>query len=125
VRLSSLLSEVALTTCVASTESAITQYRAFKDIVDLVTLFPGLRLLFLRTKCLDSITSTDTISALWDRPGDPPDEEWKFWQVLTATCLSDTTISAILEESSAPQLTGCDEGSLSVIERLLVEHDCG
>ncbi|KAJ7915866.1 hypothetical protein B0H13DRAFT_385494 [Mycena leptocephala] len=106
------------------TESAKTQCRAFKNIVDVITLFPGLRVHFLRAKFLKSTTSTDTISALWDRPSGPPDEEWKFWQSLAATCLSDTAISAILKEISVPQLTSCDGGSLSVIERLLVEHDC-
>jgi hypothetical protein len=71
---------------------------------------------------MEGTTLTDTISALWDRPGGPPDEEWKFWQSLAATCLLNTPISTLLEDSSILQLTSCDEGGLSVIERLLVEH---
>jgi hypothetical protein len=50
-----------------STEAANTQYQAFEDVVDLVTLFPGLRIHFLGAKCMDNVTSTDAISALWDR----------------------------------------------------------
>ncbi|KAJ7937932.1 hypothetical protein B0H13DRAFT_1852220 [Mycena leptocephala] len=96
------------------TESTNTQCQAFKEIVDLATLFPGLRLHFLRANCMNNATSTDTISALWDRSTGPPSEEWTFWQTLAAVCLSDTTISVIVEESSIPQLTGCDEGRLSL-----------
>jgi hypothetical protein len=73
---------------------------------------------------MESMASTDTILALWDRPTGPPDEEWKYWQTFADICLSDTSISAILEESSVRQLTSCGEGGLSVIERLLVEHEC-
>ncbi|KAJ6536285.1 hypothetical protein B0H19DRAFT_1240943 [Mycena capillaripes] len=106
------------------TESANTQCRAFREIVGLVTLFPGLRLLVLGSKCLRSATSTDKISSLWERSGSSPNEEWKFWQNFTATCLADTTISAILENSSIPELTNCGDEGLSVIERLLIEIDC-
>ncbi|KAJ7673492.1 hypothetical protein B0H14DRAFT_2656902 [Mycena olivaceomarginata] len=79
------------------TESANTQCQAFKEVVDLVTLLPGLRVLFLQTKILYSATSLDTISALWDRFTDPPDKEWTFWQALAATCLADTVISAMTQ----------------------------
>ncbi|KAJ7327429.1 hypothetical protein DFH08DRAFT_1026306 [Mycena albidolilacea] len=67
------------------TEFANTQCQAFKEIVDLVTLLPGLRVLFLQTKVLDNVTSLDTISALWDRSTGPPDKEWIFWQTLAVT----------------------------------------
>ncbi|KAJ7833767.1 hypothetical protein B0H14DRAFT_3710244 [Mycena olivaceomarginata] len=75
------------------TESANTQCQAFKEIVDLVTLFPGLR-------------------------------EWMFWEKLAKTCLSDTTISAILERRSVSDSTTCSEEGLSVIESLLVGQNC-
>ncbi|KAJ7232380.1 hypothetical protein C8J57DRAFT_1533103 [Mycena rebaudengoi] len=48
-------------------ESANTQCQAFKDIVDLVALFPGLRIVFLRAQFLDGATSTEAISVLWNR----------------------------------------------------------
>ncbi|KAJ7824643.1 hypothetical protein B0H13DRAFT_2290937 [Mycena leptocephala] len=105
-------------------DSAKTQLQAFRDIVDLVTVFPGLRVHFLRAKCMESTTSMDTISALWDHPTAAPDEEWTFWKTFAATCLSNTTISAILETSSISKLTSCEEGWLSVVEKLLVEYQC-
>ncbi|KAJ7824288.1 hypothetical protein B0H14DRAFT_1302083 [Mycena olivaceomarginata] len=106
-------------------ESANTQCQAFKEIVDLVTLLPGLRVLFLQTKVLNNLTSLDTISALWDRSTGPPDKEWTFWQTLAVTALADTAISAITEKSLLPDLVACNNEGLSVIEQLLVEHDCG
>jgi hypothetical protein len=106
-----------------STESANTQCQAFKEAVDLATLFPGLRVLFLQTKVLDNATSLDTISSLWDQSTGPPDKKWTFWQKLAATCLADTVISAMTEESSFAVLVACHDEGLSMIEQLLVEHD--
>ncbi|KAJ6523003.1 hypothetical protein B0H19DRAFT_1345608 [Mycena capillaripes] len=105
------------------TESGSTQCQAFKEIVDLITLFPGLRVHFLCAKCLDGATSTDGISALWNRPTGSPDTDWTFWQSFAATCLCDTDISAMLEGSTVLDLLKCTEGTLSMIEMLLVEHD--
>jgi hypothetical protein len=107
-----------------STESANTQCRTSKDIVELATLFPGLRMYLLHAKCMEKATSMNLILALWCRLTGPPDEEWSFWQTLAAVCLSDATISTILEESSITHLTSSKKESLSVIERLLVEHSC-
>ncbi|KAJ7813486.1 hypothetical protein B0H13DRAFT_2466782 [Mycena leptocephala] len=105
-------------------EAFSTQRRAFQNIVTLITLFPGLRLLFLRSKYIQCRNQTkDRISALWARSDNSPDEEWEFWRSLTATSLSDMNISAILEECSILQLTQCGP-SLGVIERLLIAHDC-
>ncbi|KAJ7810083.1 hypothetical protein B0H14DRAFT_3151350 [Mycena olivaceomarginata] len=106
------------------TESANTQCQAFKEIVDLVTLFPGLRDLFLQTKVLDNTTSPDAMSKLWNRAIGPPDQEWTFWQILGATCLTDTTISTILEGRPVSELTNCSQEGLSVIESLLVGQHC-
>ncbi|KAF8149647.1 hypothetical protein K438DRAFT_1866375 [Mycena galopus ATCC 62051] len=104
-------------------ESGSTQCQAFKEIVDLVTLFTGLRVHFLRAKCLDGATPTDDIAALWNRPTGSPDDDWSFWQSFAATCLCDTDISTMLEGSTVLDLFKCTEGTLGMIERLLVEHD--
>ncbi|KAF8182758.1 hypothetical protein K438DRAFT_1724776 [Mycena galopus ATCC 62051] len=106
------------------TEAANTQCQAFKEIVDLVTIFPGLRILFLQTKLLENATSFDAVSDLWDRSTGAPDKEWTFWQTLAATCLADTTIPAILEKISVADLGTCYAEDLGVIEHLLIEHDC-
>jgi hypothetical protein len=106
-----------------STESANTQCQAFKGIVDLATSLPGLRVLFLQVKVLDNAASLETISTVWDRSTGPPDKEWTFWQALAATCLADTVISAMTEESSLGDLVACNDEGLSMIEQLLVEHD--
>jgi hypothetical protein len=109
---------------VLRTESADTQCQAFKNIVEIITLFPGLRAMLLHAKSLEGATSTEDISSLWNRANRPPDDEWTFWQRLAATGLADTTITRILEDSPVPLLTTCDAGELSVIERLLVEYEC-
>ncbi|KAF8206019.1 P-loop containing nucleoside triphosphate hydrolase protein [Mycena galopus ATCC 62051] len=109
------------------TESPRTQRQAFERIVTLTTLLPGLRLLFLHSNCMQSIPiSKNDISGLWDHPDGFLDSEWLFWRSLAATCLSDTSISAILEQAPVSQLANClhDNGGLSVIERLLIAHGC-
>jgi hypothetical protein len=50
--------------------------------VDLVTLFPGLWVLFLQTKVLDSTTLLDDMSELRNRSTGLPDQEWMFWRKL-------------------------------------------
>ncbi|KAF7336858.1 hypothetical protein MVEN_02122100 [Mycena venus] len=108
-------------------ESAQTQCRAFQNIVDLVTLLPGLRELFLRTQFLDGAMSTKDISVLWARHDNAAtNAEWEFWNNFAATCLSLSNIAMMLKELSIRELTICDEQGLSVIERLLIERDgCG
>ncbi|KAF7353499.1 Kinase-like protein [Mycena sanguinolenta] len=107
------------------TESAITQAQVFKYIVDLVTLFPGLRLVLLRAKYLEHATSVPLISELWASTGiAPPDNEQKFWQNLAATALANGHISGLVEGARIAQLTTCEEGRLSIIEQLLVEYQC-
>ncbi|KAF7363095.1 hypothetical protein MVEN_00661900 [Mycena venus] len=105
-------------------ESATTQTQAFKDIVDLVTLFPGLRFVLLHTKCFDEGTSADVISELWACSTGLPDDDWKFRQALAVTALVGGPISAIVEGSSISGLAVCEEGKLSVTEQLLVQHEC-
>jgi hypothetical protein len=106
------------------TESADTQCQAFKDIVEIVPLFPGLRAHLLQAKYMEGSTTTEAISVLWNCAHGPPDDKWTFWQMLAATCLADTTTSTMLEDSTISLLMSCDAGGLSVIEQLLVEHDC-
>ncbi|KAF7344935.1 hypothetical protein MVEN_01656000 [Mycena venus] len=108
-------------------ESPKTQRQAFERIVTLITLFPGLRLHFCRSNCMQSVPiSKDDISALWDRSDGYLDPEWSFWRTFAATCLSETSISVMLEKTSVSQLANClhDNGGLSVIERLLIAHGC-
>ncbi|KAF8159102.1 hypothetical protein K438DRAFT_1986028 [Mycena galopus ATCC 62051] len=83
------------------TEAINTQCQAFKEIVDLVTIFPGLRVLFLHTKPLANASALDAISALWDRSTGAPDKEWTFWQTLAATCLTETVRATSARRGSA------------------------
>ncbi|KAF8182841.1 hypothetical protein K438DRAFT_1840021, partial [Mycena galopus ATCC 62051] len=106
------------------TEAANTQCQAFKEIVDLVTLFPGLRVLLLHTKPLENARSFDAISLLWSSSIGAPSKDWTLWKTLAATSLTDTAISAILETSLIAEFGKCHEEGLGVIERLLIEHDC-
>ncbi|KAJ7202363.1 hypothetical protein GGX14DRAFT_463414 [Mycena pura] len=107
-------------TMVLRNESANTQCQAFKDVVDLVTLFPGLREIFLRAQCLYGASSAEAISELWDHDNGA---EWGFWKTLAATCLSPSNIAAMVEGGSIPELTTCGEGKLSMIERLLLQYE--
>jgi hypothetical protein len=68
----------------------------------------------------------DHIAALWDRPNGFLDSKWSFWRTLAATCLSETSIAVIVEQTPVPQLANCAEDSagLSVIERLLIARGC-
>ncbi|KAF7339119.1 Catabolite degradation [Mycena venus] len=105
-------------------ESVKVQHQAFKEIVDVVTLFPGVRSLFPFVKCLDGETSENAISTLWDRSSECPDKDRKFWQVFAETCLTESDISTIVEGSSFSDLSNCQQEGLSVVEQLLVQHDC-
>ncbi|KAF8185488.1 P-loop containing nucleoside triphosphate hydrolase protein, partial [Mycena galopus ATCC 62051] len=92
-----------------ATESSKTQCQAFERI------------------CMQDVpVLVDKLSALWNRSDNPTDTYWSFWRTFTATCLSETTIAVMLEETPVSQLTTCpkDGGSLSLIERLLVAHSC-
>ncbi|KAJ7787289.1 hypothetical protein B0H14DRAFT_3580682 [Mycena olivaceomarginata] len=73
-----------------------------------------------RTKVFNT-TSLDAMSELWNRPINPTNQEWMFWQKLAATCLSNTTISAILEERSVSDSTTCSEEGLSVLKDIGVD----
>ncbi|KAJ7217477.1 hypothetical protein C8J57DRAFT_277256 [Mycena rebaudengoi] len=109
------------------TESSTTQCQAFERIVTLITRFPGLRFIFLRSKCIQDVpVLVDSISALWDRSDNPTDPHWSFWRTFTAICLAETSIAVMLEETPVSQLATYpeDSGSLSLIERLLVAHRC-
>ncbi|KAJ7282202.1 hypothetical protein C8J57DRAFT_43698 [Mycena rebaudengoi] len=109
------------------TESSTTQCQAFERIVTLTTRFPGLRFIFLRSKCIQDVpVLVDSISALWDRSDNPTDPHWSFWRTFTAICLAETSIAVMLEETPVSQLATYpeDSGSLSLIERLLVAHRC-
>ncbi|KAF7345943.1 Kinase-like protein [Mycena venus] len=105
------------------TKSAGTQCQAFKEILDLVTLFPGLRVFFLFAKYSDSTKSPDSISEVWNRLAGLPDEEWTFWKILAATSLCETAVSTLLEESAVSYWTTCDEAGLSMIEQILLDHN--
>ncbi|KAF7333431.1 hypothetical protein MVEN_02359000 [Mycena venus] len=105
-------------------ESSKTQCQAFKDIVNLVTLFPGLRKYCLYVECLGDATSIDAIFALWNGSNGPTVEEWIFWKTFAANCLADISISAVLEKSSVTELCNCREDDISAIEWLLIEHNC-
>ncbi|KAJ7757609.1 hypothetical protein B0H16DRAFT_1689610 [Mycena metata] len=105
-------------------KSPDTQLRAFRAIVDVVTRFPGLRVLCLASGHLRGETSTEVISAIWEQTNTAFGRELIFWQTMAATCLSDMTISAVLEHSTISNLSKCEAGKLNVIETLLVEHGC-
>ncbi|KAF7375789.1 hypothetical protein MSAN_00468600 [Mycena sanguinolenta] len=106
------------------TESINTQCQAFKEILTLVTLFPGLRPFLFHPETLGPATSIDGICAVWNPAHPPVHEGWTFWKRLAATCLIETSISAMLEQSSLSDLWNCQDGGLSIIERLLIEHSC-
>ncbi|KAF7370235.1 hypothetical protein MSAN_00654300 [Mycena sanguinolenta] len=106
------------------TESINVQHQAFKNIVQLVTSFPNLRLVFLHTKFLGASPSLDTISQHWNRSSGCLDEDWEFWKILAATSLTEANISTIVEGTPVSNLSNCQQEGLSVVEQLMVQHDC-
>ncbi|KAF7375790.1 hypothetical protein MSAN_00468700 [Mycena sanguinolenta] len=106
------------------TESINTQCQAFKEILTLVTLFPGLRPFLLHTEALGTATSIDAICTVWNPAHPPVHEGWTFWKRLAAMGLIETSISAMVEQSSLSDLCDCQDGALSIIERLLIERNC-
>ncbi|KAJ6456057.1 hypothetical protein C8R45DRAFT_1186862 [Mycena sanguinolenta] len=106
------------------TESANVQCQAFKNIVHLVTSFPGLRVVLLCAKFLDAAPSLDTISELWGCSSGGSDDNWEFWKILAATCLTESTLSTMVEGSPVSDLANCQQEGLSVVEQLMVQHDC-
>ncbi|KAJ7131607.1 hypothetical protein C8R46DRAFT_1201920 [Mycena filopes] len=72
-------------------------------------------------------TSAASVSELWEPTSSvaPPSEEcqWFFWQGLAAACLTETTISTLLNDNPVAELTRCLDEGLSVVEQLLVEWE--
>jgi hypothetical protein len=96
---------------------------AFKGIINLTTVYPGLRRMFLNCRYVQGITlSEDALSSLWFRDLCGP--EWHFSRNFAAACIVDNDICPMLEAN--PQWTcvvNVAEG-LSVVERLVVAADC-
>jgi hypothetical protein len=101
--------------------------QAFQRIIQLTALFPGLRLLFLRSDYIQSCAQTETsfedrISELWDPCDGSPDDEWNFWRSFAKLCLTDTPVSSLLEKSPIRHLKTEPSASISVIEELSRTH---
>ncbi|KAJ7759528.1 ankyrin repeat-containing domain protein [Mycena metata] len=103
---------------------------AFQRLVELTTMFPGLRLMLLRSEHIRPSKPTrleDNISALWDRShtGWSPDDiaEWRFWRSFAEMCLSEAQISSRIERCHIPRVVqdhgkdGCLIGELSQVYR--------
>ncbi|KAJ7067472.1 hypothetical protein C8F01DRAFT_1121385 [Mycena amicta] len=112
-------------------ESFKTQIDAFRGIVTLSTLYPGLRVLFLSFVAPD--TPPDPTEGFFRRLWARDDafgqaEDFLFHLQFAASCLSDADISTIIEESSFDGLSRVEmqteTDGLCVIERLLVASDC-
>ncbi|KAJ6568260.1 hypothetical protein DFH09DRAFT_432837 [Mycena vulgaris] len=108
-------------------ETAKTQVQAFKNILTIVTRYPGTQALFLKSKHLGHGRNTEAaVSALWTRADDTHTRDWDFYCGLAAVCLSDTDISSILG-NLPPRFLGCtsaESGALGVLERLLIVAEC-
>jgi hypothetical protein len=111
----------------ASSESPRTQLDAFKGLVSLTTQYPGLRLLFAECKYVQhGGPCEEAISASWARPGEECGPDWNFYRDFACACICDDDICRLVE-NSPPQNMGCvetEEGSLSIIERLLIAAQC-
>ncbi|KAJ7759531.1 ankyrin repeat-containing domain protein [Mycena metata] len=101
---------------------------AFQRLVELTTMFPGLRLMLLRSEHIRPSKPTrleGNISALWDRShaGWSPDDiaEWRFWRSFAEMCLSEAQISSRIERCHISRVVqdhgkdGCLIGELSQV----------
>ncbi|KAF7367682.1 hypothetical protein MSAN_00831900 [Mycena sanguinolenta] len=110
-------------------ERADMQCQAFQRLVQLTTLFPGLRLMLLLSKHIQPPKSTnlqDMLSKLWDRshPILPPDDEseWRFWRSFAEICLSESSISLVIERCPITQVALCKGTPNCVIGELLIRY---
>jgi hypothetical protein len=107
-------------------ETPLTQLRAFKNIVTLVTRFPGLRHVFISCRHLRAAgTSKPHIVELWQGSNNVFGEtsEWTFFLEFAVSCICDEDKLACVVESSELDILGliaADTGQYSVIEELLV-----
>ncbi|KAJ7134017.1 hypothetical protein C8R43DRAFT_1022198 [Mycena crocata] len=109
-------------------ESATMQLDAYKNLVALTTLYPGIRRLFLRCEYLEGVPLLETdIACGWERSdGAVCGPSWHFHRNFAAACIADEDISTMVENMSTSELGSVanrPEG-LSVIEKLLVASDC-
>ncbi|KAF7367656.1 hypothetical protein MSAN_00829300 [Mycena sanguinolenta] len=110
-------------------ERAGMQCQAFQRLVQLTTQFPGLRLMLLLSEHIQPHKSTnlqDRISKLWDRdrshPILPPDDEseWRFWRSFAEICLSESSISLVIERCPITQFAQCKGPPNCVIGELSI-----
>ncbi|KAJ7809110.1 hypothetical protein B0H14DRAFT_3151703 [Mycena olivaceomarginata] len=112
-----------------SKERSDMQCEAFQRLVQLTTMFPGLRLMLLPERIQSSkLTGLEVkISTLWDRSDSsflPNEAEWRFWRSFAEMCLSEAPISLMIEICHITQVVQYQlEGTSScVIDELLLTH---
>ncbi|KAF8525511.1 hypothetical protein BU17DRAFT_83721 [Hysterangium stoloniferum] len=96
-----------------------TQLEAFKDIVRVVTCYPGLRRVF----CRDSSPMVIEPEVLWRREDEEiMDNEWKLFRQLAASCIAekDLDVTKIVEEVRPDDLGGFFDHSEGIVERLVM-----
>ncbi|KAJ6549849.1 hypothetical protein B0H19DRAFT_1264749 [Mycena capillaripes] len=113
-----------------SEETVDMQCVAFQRLVQLTTMFPGLRLMLLLSKHIQSSEPAkveDKISRLWDRSQSSflsdDEAEWRFWRSFAEMCLSKAPITLTIEECQIPQVVQYELGtSKCVVGKLLLAH---
>ncbi|KAJ6610286.1 hypothetical protein B0H10DRAFT_2061045 [Mycena sp. CBHHK59/15] len=110
-------------------ERADMQCQAFQRLVQLTTMFPGLRLMLLLSEHIRSpklAKFEDKISMLWDRSDSsllPAEEaEWNFWRSFAEMCLSKAPISLTIERCHITRVVHYQGTSSCVIDELLRAH---
>ena len=96
----------------------MTQLHAFKNIIMLMTRYPGLRRLFLRCKHVRQAAPD-----VWIRIGETYDPKWLFFWRLAARCVWDHDIAPVLEKT-LPRELGLICERHGVIDELLTILSC-
>ncbi|CAK5267115.1 unnamed protein product [Mycena citricolor] len=106
-----------------------TNEQAFECIVDIVTLFPGSRRLFLRTPFFANRKRTfgpyfcqDDILKIWKWGNGAAEKHWTYWSNVASLALSHSQTSTLMETSRLDDLVGGNsEGAgLCGIQQLIV-----
>ncbi|KIJ54293.1 hypothetical protein M422DRAFT_64374 [Sphaerobolus stellatus SS14] len=97
------------------------QIDAFRNIVRLCTWYPQLRILLRGSESKHA--SSGEILKTWMRKDGEVDEQWEFYSLLTAFCISDNETSELVERCKPAELGKVSYQGSCLVERLIQISD--
>lgn len=101
------------------TEVPETQTNAFRALINLITGYPPIRLIFLRHEMFNCASDLhDSAMALWNRRTEVSEGNWEQFRELAAACLCGN-VANILDTAPIEELAKVSPERLNVIDQLL------